>query len=52
MLKCSRGDARRLITQGAVSVNGERVAVKDSADYQLKSGDIVKSGKRNYAKVI
>jgi len=47
MMKCSRGEARRLITQNAVSIND----IKATVDSTLKSGDIVKSGKRNFARV-
>lgn len=48
MLKCSRGHARGLIAQGGILVNDVKVSTQD---YELKSGDIVKSGKRNFAKV-
>lgn len=49
IMKCSRSEARRLITQGGVSVNGNKVS---QGEDKLKPGDIVKVGKRNYAKVI
>jgi tyrosyl-tRNA synthetase len=44
--KVSRSEARRLISQNAVSVNDVRI--KD-IDHKLESGDIVKVGKRNFA---
>jgi tyrosyl-tRNA synthetase len=46
--KVSKSEARRLMTANAVSVNDTKVADKD---YVLKSGDILKVGKRNYGKI-
>jgi tyrosyl-tRNA synthetase len=43
----SRGDAKRLIDQGGVSVNGE----KASADTRLHDGDLLKGGKRNFVRI-
>ncbi|HEY8813464.1 MAG TPA: tyrosine--tRNA ligase [Candidatus Dormibacteraeota bacterium] len=43
----SASKARRLIEQGGVSVNGERVA----ADEDLSDGDVVKGGKRNFVRI-
>jgi len=45
----SRSEANRLIRQGAVSVNGEKIS---SNIYPIKSGSIIKVGKRRFAKVI
>jgi len=41
----SKSEARRLITQGAVDVDGEKV--KD-ANYIVQKGDIIRVGKRRY----
>jgi tyrosyl-tRNA synthetase len=43
----SRGDAKRLIDQGGVSVNGE----KASAETRLREGDLLKGGKRNFVRI-
>jgi len=43
----SKSEARRLIDQGGVYVNDERV--KD-ANYTVKKGDIIRAGKRRYIK--
>lgn len=43
----SRGDARRLIDQGGIRINGE----KASADSKLKDGDVLQSGKRNFVRI-
>ena len=45
----SRSEANRLIEQGAVSIDGEKVA---SNVAPVKSGSIIKVGKRRFAKVI
>jgi tyrosyl-tRNA synthetase len=45
----SRSDANRLIRQGAVSIDGEKVT---SPLAPIKSGSIIKVGKRRFAKVI
>jgi len=45
----SRSEANRLIEQGAVSIDGEKVA---SNIAPVKSGSIIKVGKRRFAKVI
>ena len=45
----SRSEAHRLITQGAVSIDGEKIT---SNIAPLKSGSIIKVGKRHFAKVI
>jgi tyrosyl-tRNA synthetase len=43
----SRGDARRLIEQGGVRVNGEKIGL----DWKLRDGDIVQAGKRNFVRI-
>jgi tyrosyl-tRNA synthetase len=43
----SRGDARRLIDQGGVRVNGEKV----EAAATLKDGDVLQAGKRNFVRI-
>ena len=45
----SRSEANRLIEQGAVSIDGKKIS---SNVAQLKSGSIIKVGKRRFAKVI
>ncbi len=45
----SKAEAKRLVTQRAVSVNGE---VIESWGYRLKSGDIVKIGPRKFLKIL
>jgi len=45
----SRGEANRLIDQGAVSIDGEKIASHAS---HIKIGSIIKVGKRRFAKVI
>ena len=43
----SRGDARRLIEQCGIRVNGH----KASADAKLKDGDVLQAGKRNFVRI-
>lgn len=43
----SRGDARRLIEQGGIRVNGE----KANAESKLKDGDVLQAGKRNFVRI-
>jgi tyrosyl-tRNA synthetase len=43
----SRGDARRLIEQGGVRVNGEKVGL----DWKLRDGDVLQAGKRNFVRI-
>jgi len=48
-MSSSTGEAMRLIKQGAVSVNGEKVG---DPDIKLVKGDyIIKAGKRNFVKI-
>lgn len=44
-----RGEARRLMAQGGVCVNG--TPVTESCDTELKDGDIIRVGKRKYLKI-
>jgi tyrosyl-tRNA synthetase len=43
----SRGDARRLIDQGGIRINGD----KANADSKLKDGDVLQAGKRNFVRI-
>jgi tyrosyl-tRNA synthetase len=43
----SRGDARRLVEQHGVRINGEKVAL----DAVLKDGDVLQAGKRSFVRV-
>jgi len=43
----SRGDARRLVEQSGVRVNGEKVGL----DARLKDGDVLQAGKRNFVRI-
>ena len=48
-LASSKSDARRLVGQGAVKLNGNKVNI-ETLDFQ--SGDILKTGKRNYIRLV
>ena len=58
MMKCalagSRGDARRLIQQGGVTVNGERVSAPDARfdASSLREGLKIRRGKKVYHRAI
>ncbi len=43
----SRGDARRLVEQGGVRINGEKAAL----DAGLVDGDVLQAGKRNFVRI-
>ena len=43
----SRGDARRLIEQGGVRINGDKAVF----DARLKDGDVLQAGKRNFVRI-
>jgi tyrosyl-tRNA synthetase len=43
----SRGDARRLVDQGGVRINNEKVG----AEATLKEGDVLQAGKRNFVRI-
>ena len=45
----SNREARRLVEQGAVKLNGEKISLQDTI--QLKNDDIIQSGKRNFVKI-
>lgn len=45
---CSKSQARRLLIDGAVKING----VKTTWDTKLESGQIVKVGKRDFGKIV
>ncbi len=45
----SRSEATRLIRQGAVSIDGEKIEISFAP---IKSGSIIQVGKRRFAKVI
>jgi len=47
----SRSEANRLITQGAVEVDGERLT-KDRIAIKLHPGSIIKVGKRRFVKLV
>ena len=47
-LASSRGEARRLLQQAGVRVNG----VKVGADYELNEGDVIQIGKRQFARIV
>lgn len=49
-LVASKGEARRMIAQGAVSINGERVA-DEKAFIPLQADIVVKVGKRKFMRV-
>ena len=46
----NKSEARRLVEQGGVSINEVRVGKPDT-DVSIKTGDIVKAGKRKYFKI-
>lgn len=47
----SKGEARRLLTQGGVSINGEKISDVQSS-ISVKTGMILKVGKRKFIKLI
>ncbi len=48
-LASSRSEARRLISQGAVEINGHQVTVQV---VDLKPGDVIRVGKHRFARVV
>ena len=48
----SRSEADRLISQGAVSIDGRVISSNTMLGYNIESGSIIKVGKRRFAKVI
>lgn len=49
-LVVSKSEARRLIEQGAVKINGERLNL--SGEFSVKSGDVLQAGKRSFVKIM
>ena len=47
----SKGEARRLLTQGGVSIDGEKIS-DVQCSISVKSGMILKVGKRKFIKLI
>ena len=47
----SNGEARRLIKQGAVKINDEKIT-DERAQITPENGMIIRSGKRGFAKII
>jgi len=47
----SISEAKRLILQGAVKINGHKVD-SDVLEFEVKNGDIIKVGKRKFGKII
>jgi tyrosyl-tRNA synthetase len=45
----SRNEARRLVRQGAVSINGNKI---DNINFVVKEGGILKVGKRRFLKIV
>ena len=50
-LAASNGEARRLISQGAVQIDGERVG-EDGSVSDMKSGSVLRSGRRRYIRLV
>ena len=46
-LGSSRGNARHLIEQGGVRINGQKADV----DSELKDGDVLQAGKRRFVRI-
>ena len=46
----SNREARRLVEQGAVKLNGVKILLQDTKE--LKNGDIIQCGKKNFVKII
>ena len=49
-LASSAGEARRLISQGAVQIDGERVT-EDSAT-RVQAGSVLRAGRRRYVRLV
>ncbi|MCH7653759.1 MAG: tyrosine--tRNA ligase [Chloroflexi bacterium] len=50
-LAASNGEARRLIGQGAVQIDGERVG-EDASVADMKPGSVLRSGRRRYIRLV
>ncbi len=46
----SRGEARRLIRGGGVSINGDKLT-DENHEFELKNGALIKAGKRRFLKI-
>lgn len=46
----SNREARRLVEQGAVKINGEKIGLQEVME--LRNGDIIQCGKRNFVKIL
>ena len=46
-LSATRGDAKRLVEQSGVKING----VKVGADARVRDGDVLQAGKRNFVRI-
>jgi len=46
----SKSEARRLIREGAVSINGEKIT-DENADITIEDGSVLKLGKRRFARI-
>ncbi|MBU3144244.1 tyrosine--tRNA ligase [Clostridium sp. CF012] len=46
----SNREARRLVEQGAVKINGEKILIDNL--FNLKDGDVIQCGKRKFVKII
>jgi tyrosyl-tRNA synthetase len=51
-LASSRTEAKRLIEQGAVSVDGRRAAADDTLTIAAPGGLVLKVGKRKYVRIV
>ena len=49
-LASSAGEARRLISQGAVQVDGERVSEDSAAG--ITAGSVLRAGRRRYVRLV
>ncbi len=47
----SRGEARRLVTQGGVSIEGEKIT-DPKAEITITDGNVLKVGKRKFVRLI
>ena len=45
----SKSELRRLINQGGVQINGEKI---NSINVQLNNGDVIKIGKKKFMKIV
>ncbi len=50
-LSGSKGEARRLIRQGAVSLNGEKIS-DEQAELEIEDGSVLKAGKRKFKRLV